>query len=259
MQVILIDTETTGLDTSTERIIEIGAQVVDENWDIINSLSCLVKGDDFPPLTDDIQRITGITQEELNKRGLPVEDAWSLLEDMITPDVNYAIAFNRAFDEAIYKAEMARYAFNMVPGLNWLSQIPWLCAMADIESNYMYRSWKLSHLALEYGVTVNPKELHRAINDVELMRQMLKATGTTPTKMYEFQQIPWVFVRAVIPAPWEDGGKGKNEAQKLGYSWEVAKGTDGPKFEKAWIKRIKAHQLEAETKHAPFPVREIRS
>jgi DNA polymerase III alpha subunit (gram-positive type) len=259
MQTLLIDFETTGVDTTKDRIIEIGAQLVDEKWDIIGQVSCLVKGEDYPPLTHDITRITKITQDVLDKEGLAPAEAFKLLGDMAGPDLNYAIAFNRNFDENIFKAEMARQAFGLMPGINNLIQIPWLCAMVDIETNYQFKSWKLAHLALEYDVAVNPKELHRAINDVELMRKMLAASGATAQAMYAFQQTPWTFIRAIIPAPWEDGGKGKAEAQKLGYSWETAKGTDGPKFEKAWIKRVKATHVENEIKQATFKVREIRS
>lgn len=257
MQSLLIDFETTGLDTSTERIIEIGAQVVDENWNVLSQLSCLVKGEGFPVLTAEITDVTGITQDDLDKRGLPLEDAWDMLGEMVTPETGYAIAYNRQFDESIFRAELQRTGFGLNGGLNWLSQIPWICAMTDIETNYMYKSWKLSHMALEYGVTVNPNLLHRAVNDVDLMRQLLIAAKTTPEAMYNFQQIPWVYVAAKIPAPWTDGGKGKAQATKLGYTWESAKGDDKV-WEKCWVKRIKSHQLEAETKHAPFKVVELR-
>jgi DNA polymerase III epsilon subunit-like protein len=255
---LLIDFETTGIDTSQARIIEIGAQVVDKDWEVISSLSCLVKGEDYPLLTDDIQRITKITQQELDSRGLPVVDAYDLLADLCIPEVQYSIAYNKSFDEILFKTEMARTGLSMKPGINMLMQLPWLCAMVDIETNYKFKSWKLMHMALEYGVAVDPKQLHRAINDVELMRQMLKATGIRPLDMYMFQQSPWTFVRALIPAPWEDGGAGKKQAQDRGYNWETAKGTDGPKFEKAWVKRIKSTQLQQEVADAPFKVREIK-
>lgn len=258
MQTILIDFETTGLDTATERIIEIGAQVVDEKWEVQEHLSVLINGEDFPPLTADIQRITGITQDELHSRGFLIDEAYAMLDDLLAPEISYAIAFNSVFDEGIFKAESARLGLHAFDGIAHLLQMPWLCAMSDIESNYQFKSWKLAHLALEYKVPVDPNILHRAINDVNLMRQMLKATGTSPTEMFTFRNMPWVFLRALIPAPWEDGGKGKEAASKRGYSWEKARGTDGPKFEKAWVKRVKASQVQAETQDAPFKVREIK-
>lgn len=257
MYSLLIDFETTGIDTSTERIIEIGAQLVDENYNVAAQCSVLVKGEDYPPLTADIQRITGISQEMLDKEGKSIDEAWSLLESIIPDDLEYAVAFNKQFDESIFRAEASRHGLTMKRGLNILAQVPWVCAMVDVETNYMYKSWKLSHLALEYGVAVNPKELHRAINDVELMRKTMVAMETTPSKMLTFQQVPWIYVAARIEKPWIDGGKSKNEATKNGYSWEKAKGDD-KQFPKTWVKRIKAHQLEAEIKHVPFQITEIR-
>ncbi len=253
--ILLIDFESTGLDTAKERIIEIGAMVVNENWDMKHTLSVLVQGQDYPSLSEEIVRITGITQNMLTLEAIQPEAAFQLLD--LVGDVDYAIAFNAPFDKGLFLAEAARQSATMRSGINNLAQVPWLCAMADIETNYLYKSWKLMHLALEYGVTVNPKELHRAINDVELMRQLLVASGTTIKAMLEFNQSPWVVVRAMIPPPWEDGGKGKGLAQGRGYAWEVCKGTTEPRIEKAWVKRIKAHQLDEETKQAPFKVRAI--
>lgn len=257
MYSLLIDFETTGIDTSVDRVIEIGAQVVDESWNVLAQCSVLVKGDDYPTLTTDIQDITGITQEDLDKNGKSIEEAWSLLDSIIPDDLQYAIAFNKQFDESIFRAEAARHVLTMKRGLNILAQVPWVCAMVDVETNYMYKSWKLSHLALEYGVAVNPKELHRAINDVELMRKTLIAMGTSSQKMLSFQQVPWIYVAAKIEKPWIDGGKSKNEATKNGYSWEKAKGDD-KQFPKTWVKRIKAHQLELEMKKVPFQIVEIK-
>ena len=258
MKILLIDFETTGIDTTTDRIIEVGAMLVDEKWDVLKSLSFLVKDQSYPALTADIQRITNISQEDLDKNGISPNDFARQLSDFIEGDLNYAVAFNRSFDENIFKTEMARGGFGMFPGINRILQVPWLCAMVDIESNYQFKSWKQAHLALEYGITVNPKELHRAVADVELMRKILIESKATPQSLYDFQIMPWVFLHALIPAPWTDGGVGKNAAVKAGYNWEVAKGTDGPKFEKTWVKRVKKHKVEDEIKSVPFKVREAK-
>lgn len=259
MPSLLLDVESTGLDTKKDRIIEFGIQVVDDNWEPTQTFSYLVKGADYPPLTADITRITKITQNDLDTLALSVQAATTMIDNICkSKEFDYVIAFNRSFDEDIVKTEMARGAFTMLPGINKLCNTPWICAMADVESNYDYKSWRLQHLALEYGVTVNPKQLHRAINDVELMRQMLVAANANPHEMYKFQQTPWVFLQALIPAPWTDNGKGVAEAKKMGYQWEVAKGTQEPRHEKCWVKRIKQHKLEDELKLTTFKTKEIR-
>lgn len=255
--ILLIDFETTGLEPRDHRVIEIGAMVCTPNWDEIGTLSTLVNAEDYPPLTEEISGITGITHEDMKSAVAPV-NAWGMLDALCGTEVTHAIAFNSTFDKAFFTEEMKRTGLSMLAGLSNVLQVPWVCAMADVESNYKFKSWRLAHLALEYGVTVNPKELHRAVNDVKLMREMLIAADTNIEKMYAFHSTPWVFVRAIIPPPWEDGGAGKKAAQDRGYSWEVAKGSDGPRFEKAWVKRIKESKFMEEEQAAPFKVRIIK-
>lgn len=259
MYSLLIDLESTGVDTTTDRITEIGAQLVDEDWSVLASFSQLVMPDAGLPLSAEVKKVTGLTDELLAKEGKTLEETVLLMLGIGPIDeVTSVVAFNRSFDEELFKAEMLRNALSMVPKIHHLIHVPWLCAMVDIDTNYLYKSWRLAHLALEYGVTVNPKVLHRAVNDVDLMRQLLIATGKKARDLHSFQQIPWILVRALIPAPWEDGGKGRDEAKKMGYAWEIARGTDGPRVEKAWLKRIKAHMLDEEIKSAPFKVRQIK-
>ena len=142
--------------------------------------------------------------------------------------------------------------------MNQMSQVPWLCAMADIETNYKFKSWRLMHLALEYGVIVNPKELHRAINDVELMRQLLQASGTSVEAMLEYQRSPWMYCVAKTQAPWEDNGQSTTAAKALGFAWQQARGDDsGRTFEKRWVKRLKEKDLDALREKATFEIAKL--
>ena len=154
------------------------------------------------------------------------------------------MAFNAGFDRSFIVEEMHRQDLIMDPRLHWMAQDPWLCAMKDIEQNYAHKSWKLSHLALGYGITVNPKELHRAINDVELMRQTMQASGATLESIVDFKNEPWVYLIAQVQGPWVDGGKSTGEAKALGYTFERAEGDDTKTFTKSWVKRVKAKNVE---------------
>jgi len=259
MNSILIDFESTGLDTENDSIIEIGAMLVDKEMNQIASVSTLVKDFGDKDITPEIQKITGIKLEEWHANAIPLLEAFGLMSAAFGTDFDYVVAFNKNFDEKLFKACAVRSGYSLSPVGNHLFQVPWLCAMVDIETNYQYRSWRLAHLALEYGVTVNPKELHRAINDVELMRKMLIAANATSESMFAFQSTPWLFIRAVVDGPWIDGGKGVKAAKEAGFSWEVAKGTDGPRFEKSWIRQVKANQVDAIVESAPFKIKVITS
>jgi DNA polymerase III epsilon subunit-like protein len=264
MSVLLIDFEATGIDTKTSRITEIGAMLVDDKWQPLaefannpgDRVDTLVWDSSYPALTPEVIEITKITQEMLTHNGRTPLEAFDLLGNLGAQQPKYVVAFNRGYDENLFRAELTRLA-KVDGGLTWLTTTPWICAMVDIETNYKFKSWRLMHLALEYGVTVNPKELHRAINDVELMRRLLEASGTTPDTMYEYQIEPWVYVRAMCAKPWEDNGKSTTEAKARGYGWEQCKGDEsGKRFEKCWVKRIKQRDV-AKEEQATFPVRVI--
>lgn len=266
MSILLIDFETTGLDTNKARIIEVGAMVVDDTFARsfplgggfdVKTLTTLVYDEDCI-VTPEITSITGITEEDVKTKGVSPAQMFKMLGNLIDENVKYIIAYNRSFDEKIFKAEVERHTMTLDPKINWLYTTPWLCAMTDIEENYKFKSWKQMHVALEYGITVNPKELHRAINDVELMRKILMESGTNVEEMYKFQTSPWIYIRALCRPPWEDKGASTTIAKNLGYTWEQAKGdADGRRFEKSWVKKIKEKNWEAEEKAAPFPIRKI--
>ncbi len=256
MSTLILDVESTGLDTSNDRIIELAVARVDEKWNVLSESSFLIREAGYPVLSPEIEALTGITQQELEEKGIPLSEALFSFGQGLD-DVMHIVAYNREFDQNIVAAEVNRAAAGMIRAGFILTNTPWICAMKDVEANLKMKCWKLAHLALDHGIAVDPADLHRAGADVELTRKVLAKLGESPEKMLEFQRLPWAFLRALIPAPWEDGGVGKGLCQKLGYNWETAKGTDGPKFEKAWVKRVKEKYVDEEIQKAPFKVRRI--
>ena len=257
MRVLLIDCESTGLDPKNARVTELGAMLVDSKWQELAGMNELVWESGYPAITPEVTKVTGITQDMLSKDGVSFKEALTHL-DQLADSVDYIVAFNAAYDEELLKAEIARHPEVQSMGIaKLLLSKPWLCAMSDLEKNYEFKSWRLMHVALEYGVTVNPKLLHRAIADVELMRQMLEASGYTIQQMNEFHVEPWIYVEADVKKPWLDGGESAALAKQLGYAWERARGDQsGRAFDKKWIKRIKTRNIEQEL-NQPIKVRRI--
>lgn len=261
---LLIDFEATGVDTQTARITEIGAKLVSNDFKDYGatpypSYSQLVWDSGYPALTPEVVKVTNITTEMLVKNGIPLANALAALHQMVVAagGVDYIIAYNRKYDERLYKAELERLgAVGLLPKLPALDTVPWLCAMEDIEGNYAFKSWKQMHVALEYGITVNPKSLHRAVNDVDLMREILRESGTTPEAMHQFQTSPWMYVQADVKAPWLDNGKSSAEAKSLGFKWQTA--GDDRVFDKKWVKKIKPHQWEDLLNKSTLRLQEIR-
>lgn len=256
---IVLDMEATGLDPLKARPIEVGLCLVDSNtWDPVCATHRVIFEPDYASLQQEITDITGITQDELFT-GISLVRALAEFAEKIgdkLPLVDFVVAYNRDYDEVLYRTEAGRVLCGLTPLGKLMLDLPWLCAMRDVEENYKHKCWKLAHLALDHGVAVDPANLHRAMADVELTMKLLSRVGTTAEKMHTFQKVPWVAVQALIPAPFQDGGKGRDLAVKAGYSWQKARGSDRV-FEKAWVKLVKEHLVEKELSSVPFKARQI--
>lgn len=244
-KVLILDFETTGLNFETDRIIEVGAMVVSEDFkEVFESFNHLVWDETYPVLTEEIQELTGITTAELVDGAIGPQEMVDVIEDMASRfDVKFVVAYNEEFDSKMLMAELKR--LNEEGGY-----AKWVCALKDHKPNYKCKSWKLMHVALDHGVPVDPSTLHRAIADVELTRKMLEASGATLDKLLAYRNSPYVYLRAKVAKPWEDGGKSTDLAKAHGFTWEKAKG-DTRVFEKTWVRRIKECDLK-EVGEFPF-------
>lgn len=250
MLVLGIDLETTGLDVTKDKIIEVGAALYDsETWEALRGLESFIWEPSYPSLSEEITEITGIKEGQLVTEGVPLAHILPTLQEMFD-ECGAVVAHNADFDRGMLLgnlknsglAEKCRGAFER----------DWICTAYDIPHTKP-SCRKLSHMALDYGVTIDPSKLHRAVDDVDLMINMLVARGVDFNKDVSYFNEPWVILRAIIPPPWTgrggDGGVGKNFISKLGYSWQVPR---NPKaeglFEKCWVKAIKESEIEAEKK-----------
>jgi DNA polymerase III subunit epsilon len=156
---VVFDFETTGLDYEADRIIEIGAQklenfVVKEEFDTLLTTEVL--------LTKDITRITGITSEML--RDQPKAQAvLPKFLDFIRGSI--LVAHNAEFDFKMLKAECSRQGID----LEW----PCFCTLkmarellAGLENK------KLDTLAHHYGLTFEKR--HRSLGDVKVTTKVLE-------------------------------------------------------------------------------------
>lgn len=140
IRVVVLDTETTGLDQSRDKIIELAMLCVD-----VDTVTGLPIGDvtvydalEDPgvPITKEIQAITGITDEMVQGQRLDDERIAALLAD-----VDLVIAHNAGFDRPFCEARIPAFA-----------QIPWGCSIAGIDwKKEGYGSAKLEFLAMQMG------------------------------------------------------------------------------------------------------------
>ena len=243
----IIDFESMGPEAKTDRVTEVGLIRVNSDWRVEASYSRLIKGSDYAPLTEEVQAFNGITQEMLDREGVDPRVALEAICGLLAP-CEAVVAYNKAFDETIYRAEMAR-AFP-IQGVSHLPHTPpWLCAMTECPWPAKINThWKpLKYLALDLGLAVDPSQLHRAIHDAELTLRVLKDGRGGPytiERMQEYAADPWVYIAIDIPHPKRDEGSGRDYAVAQGYRWLKIHKAHPLTFERMWVKRIKGSTLD---------------
>lgn len=232
LRLLGIDFETTGLDHQKERITEAGIVL----WDValkrpLTTVGVFYHDDAYPPLSPEIQRLTGLTDEILKEFGTAPKANLEWLERYVSAHkVDYIVAHNgENFDKPFLFAELARHG---VAG-TCLRSLPWIDTRTDIPFPTEPDSRRLRHLALDCGF-INPFE-HRAVFDVLTMMKVLSHYNLDEVLAY--QKIPFVTARAVVS--FQD----KELAKAQRYSWEKV----GDKtFPKCWVKRVKEDKFQAE-------------
>ena len=240
-----LDFETTGLDFEKDRITEIGAVL----WDCASNApvviyNALVKHADAPPITEEITKLTGITQAMLDEFGtLPIL-AFRELNKLIGKAGAIVAHNGSGFDKPMIEAQMKRYAAftgeigcverGVEIGYEWTK--PWVDTCIDIEFPPHITTRKLTHLAAEHGF-LNPFS-HRAVFDVLTMMRVLSLYPLAP--VLESAEKPMVTLIARVS--YDD----REKAKARGYRWRGES--------KTWVRHMKAHKAEAEKTEAGFRV-----
>lgn len=159
--VVILDTETTGLDASRDQIMELALLriQVDTQTGLATGPVQVYDGlrDPGMPVPKIAREITGITDEMLAGRQLDMARVDALLEG-----VDLVIAHNAGFDRPFVEG--------LIPGVQALN---WACSFADIDWTAAGRSSaKLSALASELGWFY---DAHRAEMDCHALLTVLMA------------------------------------------------------------------------------------
>ena len=140
VRVLVLDTETTGLDQGQDKIIELALLRVDLDLGTGLPVGDVVVYDGLEdpgvPISKEIEAITGITSAMVAGHRLDEARIASLLDG-----VDLVIAHNAAFDRPFCEARIPAFA-----------QLPWGCSFADIDwKKEGQSSAKLEYLALDKG------------------------------------------------------------------------------------------------------------
>ncbi len=216
MIVLGLDLETTGLNPATDRIIEIGAVV----WDVeqkkpLKLMSELIQPE--IPVPAEITKITGITNEDIEKHAISLSEGMQRLADLM-PSCSYFVGHNgREFDRLFLEKAAEECGLKL--------HLPWIDTIHDIPYPDFIGTRKLTHLCAEHGF-LNPFS-HRAVFDVLSMLEVFSKYDFSEVE--KFQQSPEM--KLIAKVSYDD----RDKAKKAGFRWDPQG--------KAWYKKVKECQL----------------
>ena len=219
MNLLIIDTETTGFDPEKDTIIEIAAALFSvEHKQIVTQVSALIQRSagsaliqrSAGNLTDPISRLTGITSGLLG--GYTAEESTLRLIDDLIDASSFFVAFNSDFDESF----LSEFDEGFKDSLNWLDAQDIRYPNSDIANGK-----SLTALAIAHGIPV--VNAHRALADVQLLAQLLAKVEDLPGEIKRAAR-PKVLVISQESYP-------GTESKKAGFIWNGI-------VEGRWAKRM---------------------
>ena len=248
MLVMVIDTETTGLDTSKDLVIEMAAALLDtKSRSLVAAYSNLISADENPAEHVNHIPVSALQLEIAKTPDLVPFASMALVADII-------VAHNSAFDQPMVDRLFAAHGVDLIDK-------PWVCSYSqmlfpkDLGLNGYQRggsmaelvkalraglgrggSKKLAHLAVDHGLMV--VDAHRAINDVFILSNLLL---TLNEEEFEAEVLDALTPRLLYNARlarFED----KDLAKERGFRWNGE--------QKKWQKALVADEIPG----LPFPV-----
>lgn len=207
LRILILDTETTGLSQTTDRIIELAMLLVSVDTGSGQPFGVLDTFEGFEdpgmPIPEVARQVTGITDEMVRGQRLDDEQVQAMVAraDMI-------VAHNAGFDRPFVEARFAAFEAK-----------PWACSFMDIDWKARgAESAKLSALAQDRGWFY---DAHRALVDCHALLQVLaspdaQGSGTGLNRLIEAMGRPSYRLRAT-GAPFE----GKDRLKARGYRWDA--------------------------------------
>lgn len=196
---LIVDTETTGLDPVTDRVIEIAALLYSvEQHTTLSQFATLLPGE-----SNAAERVNRIPIAALGEVGRleeiikPVRETFHTLRSV----ADVIVCHNVEFDQQWFRSD-------------WLD-LPWVCTNFDFEWPMQTReAGSLINLALEHGIGIS--SAHRALTDCQLIASLfdrMPLFGCDLQAMFARAMRPKGIFQAVVP--FEE----KDRAKEAGFKW----------------------------------------
>ena len=220
IKLMILDSETTGLDKATDVVIELGYIIVEFSvatgkfYRVLKRFNALQ--DPGFPLSDEVKRVNNISDEDLKGKKFPHDEV-----NQDIKNVDCVLAHNSGFDREMVEKEFPDF-----------STRPWICSLVHGPWDSMgFSTKKLDYLCVFIGGFFF--EAHRAINDVEATMELISLPAhdgnTIISHIYDRGNDP-VFVVWATNSPFET----KDILSKRKYKWHDKERNGNPK---AWYKQ----------------------
>lgn len=171
----VVDLETTGVDPSTDRILQMAAIVIDGTGRVVDTFDTIVKPESPEQYVHGAEHIHGISEAQV-ANGMPLRDALSRLRQI--SDGKFFTAHNAQFDIGFIHAESQRVGFEMT--VNTFVDTLQLARRTDTERT---RKHTLDALCAHYGI--ERERAHEAKADAtataELLVHLMRDMNITST------------------------------------------------------------------------------
>lgn len=226
---VIVDTETTGLDVAKDEVIEIAGLAFTYDADGIRDIVASFEGLEQPsqPLSTDVVRLTGLTDETLRGKSIDREALATFLEpcDLI-------IAHNARFDRP--------FCERLLPAFGTKT---WACSVSDVAWRTMDADGaRLGSLLACVGIF---HEGHRALTDCHALLTVLTSSRFDGPRG-AFAQL----LAATADEAWENRAEGapfacKDILKSRGYRWSPGSGA----LPKCWFKVVPSAEMENERRY----------
>lgn len=197
----VVDTETTGTEVGSDRVIEIALQPVLLDPETFECLEYLdpynALQDPGRPIPAEASAVNGIFDADVKDKSID----WSYVHELLSLS-DFVVAHNANFDAPMIDNELVR-AKKRIP------LVPWACSLQMLSWESPARN--LEVLCWQHGFWY---EAHRAITDVHALTQLLLLSGRIK-ELYEKSQRPSYLLRA-NKSPYQSKDWLKNQK----FRWE---------------------------------------
>ncbi len=159
---------------SFNELIEIGAVKLDENLNEISRFSALIKSTFTKKLSGRFQRLTNITTEEMNEKGMSFEQAVMLYCEWAGKDA-VTMTWSNSDLYVLLENFRLRCDMNMIPfiaryiDLQKYAQNEMILKGSNIQSQI-----SVANAAISLGISIDGIGLHRALDDSLLCAEILR-------------------------------------------------------------------------------------